>query len=449
MKKLFLSALFLCLIVGFFIGCSKNSSVSTSSAGTATYGSVQKPITIRVIKIDDPLEAMAFRDMLVEFHQIEGGKYANINVEFDIKPFGDLATAITQAVATKADVDLALVDGPDIRHYAFNKVIRDLSKNFTQEELKTWAPQSVEEGSYNGKFYGPPEAQSAQLLWYNVDMMKEAGIDVTDKSGWKLGPNGDALAKFQKLTVDKSGNGTPDVFGVDTDGPWDYYYGVVNRSAGAKGSNTYKAMADDGITFTGYFDTPEAIEAFQFQQDLVYKYKVKSAQTITNQMFTGKSATTLYQDMIIGTQKDMYPDFNMGAIEPTYWTTPMCYTGSWHYAILQTTKNFDAALAFLKFASSDAGAKYVWKYKNQFPANVNLYNSIDEFVDPNNPRHLMVQYFEKAGVTRLSTPAYTEYNTLFTEYWQSLMAGEKDVAGLTHKYAAEMTSAAQQYKGWK
>lgn len=422
--------------------------VYAGGEGQSGSGSGQKQITIRMLKIDDPLEAKAFQEIVNEFHQIENGKYAHINVEFDVKPYVELAPSITKAVATKADYDIAQVDGPDLKHFAFNKVISDLSSHFTPAELKTWASQSVEEGSYAGKFYGPPMAQSAQLLWYNADMFREAGIDASNTAGWKLGPNGDALAKFQKLTIDKNGDGTPEVFAVNTDLAGDYFYGVVGRSAGVKGSNTHKGIGDDGITFTGYFDTPDAIQAFQFQQDMVYKYKVKTAQTVTNQMFSGLSATQFYQDMILGTQKDMFPDFKMGAIEPTYWTTPICHTGSWHYGILSTSKNFEAALAFVKFASSDAGAKYMWKYKNQFPANVNLYNSIDEFIDPKNPRHLMVQYFEKAGVTRVPTPAYTEYNTLFNEFWQSLMAGEKDVAALTRRYAAEMTKAAQPYKGW-
>jgi multiple sugar transport system substrate-binding protein len=438
MKKLVISVMIGLLAVGVYAR-------GGQSGGS---GSGQRQITIRMLKIDDPLEAQAFQEIVREFHQIENGRYAHINVEFDVKPYAELASSIIKAVATRADYDLAQVDGPDLKHFAYNKVIVDLSTHYSTDELKIWAPQSVEEGSYAGHFYGPPMAQSAQLLWYNVDMMREAGIDVSNKAGWKLGPGGDALAKFQKLTIDRNGDGTPEVFAVNTDGPWDYFYGVVGRSAGAKGSNTYKGIGDDGVTFTGYFDTPEAIEAFQFHQDMVYKHKVKSAQNITNQMFSGLSATSFYQDMILGTQKDMFPDFNMDAIEPAYYTTPICHTGSWHYGILSTSKNFEAALAFIKFAASDAGAKYMWKYKNQFPANVNLYNSIDEFVDPNSPRHLMVQYFEKAGVTRVPTPAYTEYGTLFTEFWQSLMAGEKDVAGLAHQYAAEMTRAAQPYKGW-
>lgn len=436
MKKFLIMLLVLVLAIGtVFAGGEEEKSV----AG-------KKPVTLRMIKIDDPLEAQAFKELVEEFHQIEGGKYSHINIEFDVKPYGELSPSISKAVATKANIDIAMVDGPLMKHFAYNNVIVDLSSHFTPEELKTWAPQSVEEGSYLGNFYGPPLAQSAQLLWYNQDMFEQAGLSTTSTEGWQFGPNGgEALKNFQKLTVDKDGNGVPEVFGMNTDGPWDYFYGLTARSAGAKGSNTYKMVSDDGFHFVGYFDTEEAIAAYKLMQDMVYKYKVKAAQPITNQLFTGLSATSFYQDMIIGTQKDMYPDFNLGAMEPTYTKTPICHTGSWHYGILRTSKNFDEALAFVKFAASDDGAKYIWKYKNQFPANVRLYNSIEEFVDPTNPRHLMVQYFEKAGATRIQTPAYSEYETLFTEFWISLMAGEKDVAKLAHDYAKRMEAAAAPY----
>lgn len=436
MKKLFL------LIVICFTLLNSQVFASGNQEGESKNGN---EVTLHFLKIDDPLEAQAFAEMVDEFHQIEGGKYSYVNVEFDVKPFAELAPSISKAVATNSNVDIALVDGPNMKHFAYNNVIQDLTPYFTEEELKTWAPQSVTEGSYLGKFYGPPEAQSAQLLWYNKDMFEEAGISTNDTAGWTLGQNGTALTNFKKLTKDKDGNGTPEVFGANTDGPWDYFYGVTARTRGEKDSKTYNMVSDDGLHFVGYFDTPEAIEAYQFAQDLVYKYKIKSSQTFTNQMFTGLAATTFYQDMIMGTQKDMYPDFNMGAMEPTYWTTPICHTGSWHYSILRTSKNFEEALAFVKYCSSDAGAKYIWKYKNQFPANVNLYNSIDEFVDPENPRNLMVKFFEEYGQPRIQTAAYTEFNTLFTEFWTSLMAGEEDVAGLTHDYALKMEDAASMY----
>jgi ABC-type glycerol-3-phosphate transport system substrate-binding protein len=428
-------------------GANSNTEVNTGDTGDDTV--TMEPVVLRFLKIADELEAQALSEMVAAFQQSEGGKWSYVSVEYDAKPFSELFPAIEKAVATDSDIDLIQADGPDVKHFAYNGVLYDLTDHFTDAEMKQWAPQSIEEGSMNGRFYGPPEVQSCQLMWFNQDMLDAAGIDYSDTSGWTYGDNGTGLPNWQKLTVDEDGDGTPEVFGLQTNGPWDYFQRIAIRSNGAPGSPTYEGVGEDGITFVGYFDSPESIEAYQFIQDMVYEYKVMSAEQLTNQMLSGLAATAYYQDMIIGTQKDQFPEFNMGGIEPPYFETPLCQTGSWHYGIAANTDNFEEALAFVKFASSDAGAEFIWKYKNQLPANINLYNSIDEFTDPDNPRSLMSEFFLQYGAPRIITPAYTEYNALFTEFWNSLMAGEEDLTGLANEYALLMQEAAAKYAGWQ
>lgn len=406
------------------------------------------PVVLNFLKISDPLEAQAFAEMVEEFQTIEDGRWSHVSIEYDAKPFAELFPAISRAVAVGAGIDLIQADGPDVKHFAFNGVLMDLTDYFTEEDMQQWAPQSIEEGSMAGRFFGPPMVQSCQLLWYNTDMIEAAGIDVSDPSGWTYGEDGTALANWQKLTIDEDGDGTPEVYGLQTNGPWDYFQRIPSRSAGTPGSPTYEGIGDDGISFVGYFDTPEAINAYQFQQDLVYKYNVMAPESIANQMLQGLAATNIFQDMIVGTQRDQFPDVDMGGIEPPYFVTPLCQTGSWHYGIAATTEHFEEALAFVKFASSDAGAQYLWRYKNQLPANINLYNTIDEFTDPDNPRSLMADFFTQYGVPRIKTPAYTEYNALFTEFFTTLMAGEEDVAGLAQEYAELMEQSAAKYEGW-
>lgn len=443
---------FVALLSLVLAGCRSQPSESTEPADLATEEepaeTTKDPVVLHFLKITDPLEAQAFEEMVEEFRTIEEGKWSYVTVQYDTKPFAELFPAISKAVATGSEVDIVQADGPNVKHFAYNGVLKDLTDYFSEEELKQWAPQSVEEGSMNDRFYAPPEAQSCQLMWYNSEMMEEAGIDVSDTSGWTYGEDGTGLPNWQKLTVDEDGDGTPEVFGLETVGPWDYFYHIPARSNGEPGSPTYNAIGEDGVSFVGYFDTPEAIEANQFMQDMVYEYQVLSAEQVPNQMLSKLAATAIYQDMIMGTQKDQFPEFPLDAIEPPYFKTPLCQTGSWHYGITANTDNFEEALAFVKFAASDVGAKYIWRYKNQLPANVNLYNSLDEFQDPENPRSIMASFFRQYGVPRIQTPAYTEYNALFTEYWTALMAGEEDVADLTHEYAELMEEAAQKYEGW-
>lgn len=406
----------------------------------------KETVTLKFLKMADELEAQALVEIVDAFHKIENGKYAYVNVEVDAKPFAELFPSIEKAVATGSDIDIVQADGPDVKHFAHNDVLMDLTDYFTAEELALYAPQSIAEGSYQGRFYGPPECQSCQLLWFNKDMLDQAGIDYTKTEGWTFGEDGTGLPNWQKLTIDSDGNGTPEIFGFQTLGPWDYYWRMPARSNGAVGSATYQGVSEDGLTFTGFFDTPESVEAYEFVQDMVYEYKIMSAEQITNQMLAGLAATYWGQDMVIGTVKNQFPDFNLGGIEPPYFVTPLCQTGSWHWGITRTTDNFEEALAFVKFLSSDEGASYIWKYKNQLPANVNLYNTIDEFTDPANPRSLMANFFSKYGVARIETPAYTEYNALFTQFFNSLLAGEEDIQALATEYAELMDEAASKYK---
>ena len=460
-KKKFALFISLLLVLSMVLGaCGSNTEPDNANTGNMgdntgddtgedTGTGEMEPVVLRFLKIADELEAQAFAEMVEAFQQSEGGKWSHVSIEYDAKPFAELFPAIEKAVATDSTIDLIQADGPDVKHFAYNGVLLDLTDSFTEEEMAQWAPQSIMEGSMNGKFYGPPEVQSCQLMWFNQDMLDAAGIDYSDTAGWTYGTDGTGLANWQKLTVDDDGDGSPEVFGLAANGPWDYYYHIPSRSNGEPGSATYEGVGEDGITFVGYFDSPEAVEAYQFMQDLVYEYNVMPAEYLTNQMLSGLAATDVSQDMTIGTQHDQFPDFNLGGIEPPYFVTPLCQTGSWHYGIAANTEHFEEALAFVKFASSDEGAQFIWKYKNQLPANVNLYNSIDEFTDPENPRSLMAEFFLEYGAPRIETPAYTEYNSLFTEFWTSLMAGEEDVQGLATEYAELMQEAAAKYAGWQ
>jgi maltose-binding protein MalE len=256
------------------------------------------------------------------------------------------------------------------------------------------------------------------------------------------------LPVFQKLTQYKNGGNTPTVFGFQNGGPdvgWsDYYEHIPARTNGKPGSPTYQGVSPNGLKFTGYFDTPQAIQAYQFDQDLITKYKVRSSEpTGSNAIFAGQTATTIYQDLILGTLHDQFPNFKLGVTEPPYWVTPMCQTGSWHYAISTNTQHFQEALAFIKYASSDAGARFIWKYKDQMPANVKLFNSLPDYRPPQQ-RALMKQFFEQYGQPRIATPAYTEYNALFSQFYSALASGG-NVPSLVHQYGQLMQQAAAKY----
>jgi len=420
-----------------------SSSATQAPSGAAAAPSQKQPVTLTFIKIADELEAKSFAEMLEAFHKIEGGKWSYVNIEYNAKPFPELFPAIENSVATGQGADLIQADGPDVKHFAHNKVIMDLTEHFSKDELAQWDPGSVTEGTYKGRFYGPPEVQSCQSLWYNQEMVDAAGLKLTT-AGLTYGDKGTGLPVWQKLTVDKNGDGTPEVYGFQNAGSawYDYLNRIPARTNGKPGDPTFEGVSPDGLKFKGFFDTDQAIAAFQFDQDMFSKYKVRSTEPPANALLGGFTASTVSQDLILGTLKDQFPNFKIGAMEPPYWVTPMCHTGSWHYAISTTSKHVEEALAFIKYASSDEGAAFIWKYKNQLPANVKFLATLQDF--KSYPRDLTVQIFTKYGKPRIETPAYTEYNALFSEFYGSLVSGG-NVTDLAHQYAQKMEDAAAKY----
>src|SRR3954447_10898959 len=229
------------------------SPTSSVVSKTADVSNAQgEAVTIQFLTLDDPQELLAL-DQMAKAFSASDPKYANVNINFTAVPFDQLFPTIETAVAAGAEMDLFLADGPDIKHYAYNSAIVPLAQYYTEDELKEFTPQSVEEGSYKGTFYSPAIMDSCSMMFYNKDMTDAAGLEPPQAvQGWTTDQAEDA---WQKTTVDNTGDGVPDVWGLRWGQEiwWgDYEHGILRRSAGAKGSPTYEGMAPDGITFQGY-----------------------------------------------------------------------------------------------------------------------------------------------------------------------------------------------------
>ena len=94
-------------------------------------------------------------------------------------------------------------------------------------------------------------------MWYNADMLQKAGIDTSTTSAWTYGDSGTALVNWQKLTVDANGDGTPEVFGLEHYGPWDYFQRIPSRSNGEEVMQPIMVSrkTEYPLPLTGYFDS--------------------------------------------------------------------------------------------------------------------------------------------------------------------------------------------------
>lgn len=407
------------------------------------------------LKITDENEGAALDDMLKDFQAIEDGRYAAVTVTYDAKPFAELWAAVDTSVATGIPIDLLQADGPVMKYYGYNGILIDLTDYFTPEEIAQWMPQSIEEGSIGGRLYGPPMRQSCSVMWGNLDMLDAAGVEFKagefDYYTYQV-----ALDEiWQPLTLDENGDGSPEQFGVRQgqgagSSHGDYHEGQMARSNGEPGSPTFAGMAEDGITFTGYTNTAEAVETYVFAQGLYNGFDgappVASKDAIQNAFLAGNTATVFFPDNIIGIRDAQFPDVNIDVTGHPFFTTPLCHTGSWHYGVSANTDEQDVASAYVRYFSSDAAAEKYFTYVTQMPANITVLNSAyyEEM-----PFSFVRDFFVEYGVPRRQTPAYNVYQQLFGEFYSAVVNDPTaDAQALADDYAAQMDAAAAVYAGW-
>ena len=71
------------------------------------------------------------------------------------------------------------VDGPNISAYAANGIIQPLA-DLTEEEESEYLPSIIEQGTVDDDLYALGVMESSVGLYYNKDILEEAGIEVPD-----------------------------------------------------------------------------------------------------------------------------------------------------------------------------------------------------------------------------------------------------------------------------
>lgn len=219
----------------------------------------------------------------------------DIKVKIDVIPWADYFTKLRTDVAGKSAADLYWINASSYGAYAQSGALTSIDElygdDFEQAQAD-WAPGVVEQFTHDGTLYGLPQTSDGGIaLYYNADLLKEAGMTVDDISNltWQPGAGeGDTLVPaLQQLTVDKAGKNAADP-AFDGNKIAQYGYNAAQDLQAIYlpfiGSNG--GTFQDGEKFT--FSNPKTVESFQYIVDLINEYKVapNAADTNTNGDFS-------------------------------------------------------------------------------------------------------------------------------------------------------------------
>ena len=188
-------------------------------------------------------------------------KAHNVKVNLQKYQWPDLRTRLLADFSSGTVPDLVESTGPWVQEFAVSKDALSLQEYVDRDGKQMgfpddWQPDTVTRNTYQDKVYGVQLHLTCSLLLYNKKMLSAAGVSAP--TSWE-----ELLAAAKTLT-------TKDVFGIALN--QDYSY-------------SWPWLLQNGVR---YFDPASrellpqrdaAIEALQFQADLVHKHKVSPVPT--------------------------------------------------------------------------------------------------------------------------------------------------------------------------
>lgn len=374
-----------------------------------------------------------------------------IVTEMQTVPFADWYRAIQATAQQPEPPDIMLIDGPCVLNYALTGLLRPLDDVFSQKDMDDFLSGTVAASFYKDKFYGPATNESSQAIIYNKGIVDKYNLDLPtsleDAWTWKT-----AREIFMEVQAKEREARGDDQF-------WSFYLGqgmllgggsytglTTVRSNGEPGSPTYQAIGEDGITSSGYINTPEAIEALQFIQDMYGKDEIIPMSDSVDFFFNEQVAFWLTTPVYISYLYALAPNIKWGVIPCPYHKTPIVHTDSYHLGVSAYSSRGEEAAKLVSFMTETENSLSMAREQFVIPQRASALEQYAEFQQE--PLSIFVDTVKKWAQPRPLTPGYTEFDTVYTLALIDIAQGAP-VKETIDEAASKIDTQLAKYKDWK
>lgn len=330
-------------------------------------------------------------------------------------------------------IDLDLVSCP---RFTSMGALLDITDRVEAAGLKDdFNPKFLDLGVWEDKIYMIPFNADVSALFYNKDLLKQAGLDPEMKiETWE---------DFRTVVtaVTQAGLKTKDGLPV-------YGYGSSNGPGGKMFCDLPFIWTNGGGTTDAegnvILDTPESIEGFQFLIDLALKDKVSPPNPIgytwddkMNGFYNGSVCMICNGSFGLIEVKERAPEMNYGVIlfpHPSGKGGPSSFIGGDLIGIPKGSKHPDEAWDFIQYCLSEKVQVEIWA-KNGMPP-VRLSMAQNKYFDEE-PRF---QVFTE-GVRLGQVPKTVHYDELYEPWnvaWEEAYEGTRPVPEILKEAAEKM-----------
>lgn len=338
-------------------------------------------------------------------------------------------------------VSFAPVESPT---WAYFGSLLPLDDILPPSEQAKFIPSAIEAATYNGHIYSYPFRESCSAMYYNKEMFALAGVEpATLDKPWTWEEWRTNILKIRDAVKQATGKEPWGLTFLTNPGQGDFWITPIIRSNGEPGSNTYKAIADDGITLHGYADTPEAMEAYQFYQNLYTVDKLAPTAEVPDAFATGNAITMISFMQTGNLFNKQFPDLQWGVMPLPYFKTPVTHTSGFAYSISAKTKVPNLAKAFVSFAGSEEGIMtYFDTSGSELVSRIDFPEKHPEYYE-GELAQAFTKILLKYGIARPRTPAYMVYNTIIGfQMFKDIDLGA-DIPSTVEKYITKFEKQAK------
>ncbi len=379
------------------------------------------------------------------------------NVDAGMKLFQEQNPGITvewlhtpQDYPTKLQTMLAGGTPPDVfwANNLFDYVARDVVldiTNYMQADPVLSKPdyfiqpQEQERSSYNGKWYGIGSCWVLPHLYYNAELLQQAGVEPPSMDPTKAWTWDQFVEAARKLTVDTAGKHPGDSgFDANNVQQWGVSWATwfLMRDVMIY-SNGGEAFTEEHTTRLG---EPAAIEAIQAVADLMNKHQVAPRAATTEQL--GMSS----QQMLASGKLAMLADgswalqdiaklgFKYGCGVLPKMKEPATASQAHIHTISSETDQPDASWKLLAFLSSDDYQRGLCKAGLWLPSHTSLLTEeglntwITPDVHPEGYRQIATDYLTKFAHNYYFPAGFTEADQLITSALDPVWIGDTTVS---------------------
>jgi len=341
--------------------------------------------------------------------------YPNVKVSLELIPFDQYFQKVAIALTSGSGVDVFDVDSPLVASYAYQDALLPLDEYVDKNDWQDFVDVERQTATYNGRIVSLPWSSSEQGLYYNIEMLQEAGIKPASspEDRWTWEQTLDAARRLTKRNPD----GSTLVWGFVFEQP-DRPYQILPLMQ----SNGAQVISPDGKKVSGYINSPEAIEAIRFYGDLFNRWKVSPQKPIPDAFGTKQAALFLANTPWVNILKTRFQDVRFGVMPHPYFKKPVTPTGAWHIGVFKKTRYPKEAAELAKAFASKELADTVFKTMNYMPVRKSTYEKFaDDFKRP--PFNLFLWELEHTAIRRPATPAYREYEDILRTALRNVMEG--------------------------